>query len=149
MSVKTIAGDLLQETAGVIVHGCNAQGVMNAGIAKKIRYKHPRVYNDYLQAHQTTGLKLGQIITTQVDESLYVISGITQYHYGRDTSVNYVNYDAISEVFSQVKRVATRTCLPVKFPAIGAGLGGGHWLTIQSIIEARLCPGVEAILFVY
>jgi O-acetyl-ADP-ribose deacetylase (regulator of RNase III) len=148
MSIKTIVGDLLSETTGIIVHGCNAQGAMNSGIAKQIRTKYPQVYRDYILCHQTAGLKLGDIITTQVASDLYVVSGITQEFYGRDPEMVYVNYDAIRSVFKKVRPLAISECLPVKFPTVGGGLGGGHWLTIQGIIEACLCTSVETFLFV-
>ena len=40
--------NITEVTQGVIVHGCNAQGVMGSGVAKQLRAKYPEIYVDYL-----------------------------------------------------------------------------------------------------
>ena len=38
--MKIVVSDLLDIEQGMIVHGCNAQGVMGAGVADQIRRKY-------------------------------------------------------------------------------------------------------------
>ena len=43
-----IDGNLLDSDATVICHQVNCQGKMNSGVAKAIRNKYPRVYEEYV-----------------------------------------------------------------------------------------------------
>ena len=45
--IKVKLGDICSVNSGIIVHGCNAQGVMGSGVAKAIRLKYPQVFEDY------------------------------------------------------------------------------------------------------
>ena len=46
--IETRKGNLLEQTKGVIIHGCNCQGVMSSGIALQIRNKWPGVFETYI-----------------------------------------------------------------------------------------------------
>lgn len=139
--------DLLDETSGIIVHGCNSKGVFGAGIAKAIRSRYNKVYLDYRREYITEGLKLGDIIVTTLNQGFIYVSGITQLDYGRDPSRVYVDYTALREVFRKVNNLALSTKLEVKFPMIGCGLGGGSLDEVQRIIQSTLDPSVKRTLF--
>lgn len=142
-------GDLVEVNEGIIVHGCNAQGKMNSGVAKAIRAKFPFAYQCYMRAHETKGLRPGQVVWAKISEDpkLAVANGITQKFYGRNPNVRYVDYDAVRSVFKQVADVARRNNLPVHYPKIGAGLGNGDWGLIETIINEELV-GVAHTLWV-
>ncbi len=129
-------GNLLDVTSGIIAHGCNAQGVMGSGVAKGIREKFPTAYR-YYQYQAESGLELGDVqIVSVVPKTLYVANLITQEFYG--TSGNrYVSYDAVDECFDNLfaRNIPKQI---VNIPKIGAGLGGGDWSVIESIIESRM-----------
>lgn len=138
--IKTIYGDLLTERPNsIIIHGCNCQGVMGSGVALAVKNKYFHAYEDYLDtcdAHKPEEL-LGKLSIVALDDSIrpnYIINGFTQLNFGQGRQVN---YDAIYEVFErtnwfmrQVQREQT-----LYFPKIGAGLGGGNWRIISTIIE--------------
>ena len=132
-------GNLLSVSSGIIVHGCNAQGVMGSGVAKAIREEYPDCYNKYRNKYEKTGLVLGDIVWWASDkysavfDTLFIANGITQHLYGTDK--RQVNYVAVADVFKQVIRQAKATNLEVNFPKIGAGLGGGDWNIIEEIIN--------------
>lgn len=147
--INTIHSDLLNETTGIIVHGCNAQGKMGSGLAKSIRDKYPQVYIDYQKHCQEYKERLlGSIVITPINPTLIIVSGITQEYYGRDPDIVYVNYDAVREVFSKVSRLAWDAWLPVKYPAIGAGLANGDFEFIKNIIEMELRGVPDHMLFI-
>ncbi len=123
-------GNLLDVKSGIIIHGCNAQGVMGSGVALAIKQKYPEVYEDYKQER----LYLGKSIETWVDDDLMVINAITQQDYGRDGK-RYVNYVAITNVFSEAVVTASAYDYVLNFPKIGAGLGGGDWSIIEQLIN--------------
>ena len=133
-------GDILSVTEGIIVHGCNAQGVMGSGIALAIKNKYPEVYQEYTDAFKNATwvprdlLGSAQVVKIKSNKPLYVVNGITQENFGRD-GAKYVSYQAIQMVFSQVAMMASSNSLDVHYPMIGAGLGGGDWAIISDIID--------------
>lgn len=136
--MQTHIGDILSVTEGIIVHGCNAQGVMKSGIAKDIREKYPQVYEDYKQHERERGLELGDAIYTTIHKDLIIVSAITQEFYGR-AKVIYVDYDAISSAFMKIGLVASLKGLDVHFPLIGCGLANGKWSEVKPRIDEELC----------
>ena len=60
--IKTRIGDILTLQRGILVHGCNARGVMGAGIARLIRDQWPTVYATYRRRYGQAQLQLGDII---------------------------------------------------------------------------------------
>lgn len=143
---KTHRGDLLANVTSnaIIVHGCNAKGVMGKGIAKSIKDLYPAAYLKYKEHERKNGLVLGDIPTAKVnDNNLFVVNGITQQEYwvpGASKSNVYVNYDAIALVFENLRlwMKVNKIDLPIHYPAIGAGLAGGDWERINNIINAEL-----------
>lgn len=146
MQIQYKTGDLLTASEPVIVHGCNAQGVMGSGVAKLIRAKYPGAYDAYEARHKTRGLRLGEVIWADCSGHI-VANAVTQEYYGRDGR-RYADYDAIERAFTSLNEVALathdykgeRTPPPPKItaiamPLIGAGLAGGSWKTISEIIE--------------
>lgn len=143
-------GDLLDVQHGIIVQGCNAQGVMGAGLAKAVVAKYPAVFGVYRKAYQEKGLKVGQIVwyTVRKDEpKLAIANAITQEFYGGDKTRRYVDYDAVKVVFDKVAVIARQHNLPVHYPKIGAGLANGDWNVIVDIIQTSL-DGLEHTLWV-
>jgi O-acetyl-ADP-ribose deacetylase (regulator of RNase III) len=131
-------GDLLTASSGHIVHGCNARGVMGAGVALAIKNTWPEVYNDYRQRYQDTGLHLGQVLPVAVGQDLMVWNAITQQNYGNSRR-RYVSYDAIAECFEKINdQIAAMPSIQqlIPIPKIGAGLAGGDWAVIATIIDS-------------
>lgn len=150
MKINYIKGDLLSTTEGIIVHGCNAQGVMGSGVALAVRQKYPKVYEKYNEEVQLGFLGLGDVQLVEVKENLLIANAVTQEFYGREKKL-YVSYEAIRECFTTVFEVARGTKVPcVSIPKIGAGLGGGDWEAILSIItDVADKQGYTGVLNVY
>lgn len=121
----------------VIVHGCNCHCRMKRGIAKTISELFPeavRADNRTIRGDRT---KLGTISTTSVeraDVKFDIVNAYTQFYYG-DLGVM-VEYDAIRKAFRLIKSIYTGK--RIAYPKIGAGLGGGDWGKIHSIIDEEL-----------
>jgi O-acetyl-ADP-ribose deacetylase (regulator of RNase III) len=163
-SSKTIRGDLLQlaQTGkfDVIVHGCNCFCAMGAGIAKQIRDQFTEAYVADKQTANGDESKLGTYSSATVDiivhitdgddnqrddqHSVTIVNAYTQYHWEGEGVL--AEYDAIRKVFAQIK-----TEFPGKrigYPKIGAGLAGGDWDRISSIINDEL-EGESHTLVIY
>ena len=138
--------NILEVTSGVIVHGCNAQGVMGSGVAKQLRAKYPEIYDAYvthLDSFKTNSCSpLGSVNFVLVHSGLTVANAITQEFYGRDGK-QYVSYEALHKALADVVDVADGHTVHVPY-LIGAGLGGG---SEQKIIEIFKNIGYENICF--
>lgn len=161
--MKIITGDLLANTSGILVQGCNCQGRMGSGIAKSIRSQYADVYDRYVEKHRRSGLQLGDVQfvwsaalaktelapvvarhlsltdrATHLPSGLIVANAMTQEFYGTDKDVTYVDYGAVFSAFARIRLVARDFKMPVRFPLIGAGLAHGKWPRIAQAIEAGL-----------
>jgi O-acetyl-ADP-ribose deacetylase (regulator of RNase III) len=130
-------GNMLDtESGGILIHGCNAQGVMGSGIALEIKNRWPgcfAAYKDFLACRVDV---LGGIAYYNIpDTTLSIANCITQEHFGKDGK-KYVSYQAIQKAFTGVVAMAHLTGEEVHYPLIGAGLGGGDWAIISEIIDS-------------
>ena len=139
--MKKVKGDLiklaLKGEFDVIIHGCNCFCAMGAGIAKTIKLKFPEAYTADLATAKGAKEKLGTFSSAKVNTSygdLIVVNAYTQFHWrGRGVKVD---YEALREAFRKIK--IEFSGLRIAYPAIGAGLAGGNWKTISTIIEEEL-----------
>lgn len=144
-------GDVLNIEQGIIVHGCNCNGVMGAGIALQIKNRFPAAFESYSKKYQTRGLFLGEITVAQINPSKIIVNANTQQNTGANK--RQVNYEAIAECFEKVLLLANETKeytgerLDIVFPMIGAGLGGGNWNIIESIIDETIPDEFNKILY--
>ncbi|MDW6093012.1 macro domain-containing protein [Vibrio rhizosphaerae] len=139
--MKEIHGDLIklaiQGEFDVIVHGCNCQCVMGAGIAKQIKITIPEAYNADLNTMKGDSTKLGNYSSAVVhfgEHELTVINAYTQFNW-RGNGVK-VDYSAIKSIFEKI--ASEFDGKKIGYPLIGAGLAGGDWNVISEIIDEAL-----------
>ena len=134
--MKYKVGDLVRDAGDfdVIVHGCNCFCTMGAGIAKQIKKAFPKAY----QADQNTicgdQTKLGTITYYQNKKNPIVVNAYTQFDFGR-SNIN-ADYDAIRQCMKRIKLQFSG--MKIGLPKIGAGLAGGDWEIIETIINEEL-----------
>jgi O-acetyl-ADP-ribose deacetylase (regulator of RNase III) len=136
-------GDLMQADEPIIVHGCNAQGVMGSGVALAIRNAYPEAYTGYRAEYDRAGLRVGQIVWIETRGKL-IGNAISQEWFGRDGK-QYVSYGGIEAIFQQIYDIITSRIDPeyhdvpvVAIPRIGSALGGGDWRVISQIINVAM-----------
>ena len=138
-------GDLLSSTCNVICHQVNCQGAMGAGIAKTIKERYPRVFEQFLIKHRVDGSHLGDIDIIMVNDNpkKFVVNMYSQDNYLPRT-VRHTDYDAFRTCIKKIKKQISgykKTCVPklefkIGFPyGIGCGLAGGDWNIVSKIIE--------------
>lgn len=138
MALKIEVGDMFTQTLGqrcLIVHGCNAQGVMGSGVAAIVKKLYPEAYKWYKTTQKLSGLKLGHINITSTSTPVHVGNAITQEFYGRDGK-QYVSYDAVVLAMQAAATWAKNHDMPVHLPLIGGGLGGGDQKRLTAIFQA-------------
>lgn len=140
-SKNTLDGDLIEwSKSGVfdlIVHGCNCFCIMGAGIAKLIKHEFPEAYEADQRTVKGDRSKLGDFSVGRhllPNKELLIVNAYTQFDY-RGTGLK-VDYDAVRQVFRKIK--TNYSGLEMGYPRIGAGLGGGDWSIIRTIIEEEL-----------
>lgn len=149
--IETRYGNALDVEAGIIVHGCNCQGVMGGGIAREVRERFPSAYDVYYQKYKESGLKLGEITFAEVAPNKFIVNANTQDNFGY--GVRQVSYDAVVVCFEEVMKLARlietdrKIRLDVIFPMIGAGLGGGKWPIIEASIDVTVSDDFKKVLF--
>lgn len=139
--MKELNGDLISLGVDghfdVIIHGCNCQCIMGAGIAKSIKSRIPEAYKADLKTVKGDSGKLGNYSSATVmygDHQLTVVNAYTQLNW-RGKGVK-VDYSAIRSAF---KKVATEfNGKKIGYPLLGAGLAGGDWALISEIIAEEL-----------
>jgi len=135
--IQTVYGNVLDFTENaVMIHGCNCQGVMGSGVALAVREKYPDVYNIYVEhCSKHYDFLLGGIQPITIRPDYMIINAFTQNLFG--TTQRQVDYEAIYECFEQTNIWMNRLSevRTLYFPKIGAGLGGGNWEIIKTIIE--------------
>ena len=132
---------LADEDRHVLIHGCNAQGVMGAGIAKLIRSTYPTVFEGYRRLYETEGLRLGLIqpmSTCRYDlnkNCIAVINAITQAETGPGLQLS---YRALELCVQRTFLVCEKMKIPnIVSPLIGGGLAGGDPKKIYQIIKTE------------
>jgi O-acetyl-ADP-ribose deacetylase (regulator of RNase III) len=138
---KTIRGDLIQLAIDgafdVIVHGCNCQCQMGKGIALSIKKRFPEAYQADCATPKGDAAKLGTFSFANIarDEFCFVVvNAYTQLHW-RGEGVK-ADYEAIRKVMKEIKSMFFGK--KIGYPRIGAGLAGGDWEIISSIISEEL-----------
>lgn len=151
--IEYVQGNLLDAPAGsIIIHGCNCQGVMGSGVAKAIRDRWPGAYEAYKAHERDWGLWLGEFSLYETDTGCLVVNAYTQDEFGKDGR-RYVDYEAITRSFDAVAKIRVSQALggkeygTVAFPKIGAGLGGGNWEIISTIIDQTVPSHIRKVCY--
>jgi O-acetyl-ADP-ribose deacetylase (regulator of RNase III) len=135
----TIDGDLIalakQGHFGAIAHGCNCHNIQGAGIAAQMA-KAFSTDTFPLEQKQFRGDidKLGRIQCRAVQgpsKPFYVINCYTQYQPGAD-----LDYNALTLCMRKINH--SFPGIDLGLPMIGAGIAGGDWNCIESIIRAEM-----------
>lgn len=139
--MKIVRGDLIDLALNgkfdVIIHGCNCQCTMGAGVALAIKSIFPEAYRTDCETPKADSDKMGTISFATVERNghfITIVNGYTQFHW-RGSGV-LADYQAIRSIMSKVK--SQFACKRIGYPRIGAGLAKGDWDAISQIIDEEL-----------
>jgi O-acetyl-ADP-ribose deacetylase (regulator of RNase III) len=144
--MKVIKSDLVELAKvgkfDIIIHGCNCFNTMGSGIARQIRDEFPNAYVADSKTIRGSLKKLGEMSIgfhiMKSGHNITIINAYTQFRYWREKGEEnscLVDYDAIEKVFKLIKTVFGNKEFKFGIPKIGAGLAGGDWERIKSIID--------------
>lgn len=137
--MKVIKGNLVDKFLDgefdIIIHGCNCQKAMGAGIAREIAIKIPeaKIADDLYDRFQHNVDKLSNfsLAMTRINNKIgFVVNLYTQYMPGPDLDENalLLGFKKLSK-----KLLNGKDALQYKIgiPKIGCGIGGADWNQIQ------------------
>lgn len=139
-----IDGNLLDSDATVICHQVNCQGKMNSRVAKAIRNKYPRVYEEYVGYVGNNKDILGTVQYIHVGGFKYVANLFAQNNYGYDGR-QYTSIEAFQRCLDDINK----KCIgcTIAFPwKIGCVRGGADWNVVFNMIVETL-KDVSSITF--
>jgi len=88
MNLVYLKKDLTTIAFGIIAHGCNCQGVMGAGVAKRLRTKWPEIFKPHktiCDVYKTNQDELlGQVCFVEISNDLIIANIFSQKFYGND-----------------------------------------------------------------
>jgi len=123
--MRTINGNILDITSGIIAHGVNRKLVMGAGVALSIAKKYPEVKQQFLSRNNPVP-ELGYVDPVYINDNLVICNCYTQDRYGRDKNIKYASLSAIQVAMTTLAYAVTDNKV-IHIPFIGAGLGGLNW----------------------
>ena len=164
MSIHFIKGDMLEADLDYYCHQVNCQGRMASGIAKSIKTKWHKVYEDYIakcddvrdkviemcgswESHiDVSEVLLGDIQLVQVDVDKTVINMFAQQYYGYDGK-RYTSYDGFWSCLGKIREEVPHGS-KIGFPDhIGCGLGGANWEVIKTMIWEALSEDYDVYIY--
>lgn len=148
--MRIVDGNLLDADVNCIIHQTNCQGIMGGGVAKEVRARYPKVYEQYKDLCSRSNPKalMGTCQFINIGEEKYLVNlfgqnGINPAWYlgGQVT-----NYDAICHGAEEIRDFMdshnlTTAAVPYK---MGAVRGGGKWEIIDQILTEILGDKVVA-----
>lgn len=134
--IKIIQGDLLEAKENIIAHQVNCKGVMGSGVAKQIKQKYNKAFNDYknLITRRAVEELLGRVQYVPIADKKYIANLFGQYKYGYD-GIQYTNIEALSDCLFDLRKEAEKYELSVALPyMIGSDRGGADWKEVEGLI---------------
>lgn len=150
--IRYEVANLLQAGEDVVVHGVNARGAFGSGVAGAMAAAWPDARQSYVAAFAAGRIELGKVVWARLANGRVVGHAVTQPTYGR--AGVHVSISALRSCMAEVAGAAAQGIpgvLPgfrsVAMPRIGAGLGGGDWREIESVIE-QACSELDIVFYV-
>lgn len=144
--VKMINGDATYPIGNgkrIIAHICNNRGGWGRGFVLAInkRWSKPELsYRNWCSRN------LGFVQFVDVGDGIRVANMIAQEGFYAEKSTPPIRYEALTMALNRVCREAKNTKATVHMPKIGAGLAGGDWEKIYTIIE-KIFVDVDAYVY--
>jgi O-acetyl-ADP-ribose deacetylase (regulator of RNase III) len=140
--INWVNGDILDAEEFIVCHQVNCFGVMGAGLAKQIKNRYIKAFNEYQKLCKEKNYDYSLLGTAQivpcygikVGDFKIIANIFGQYRYG--TGVIQTNYEALEVGFRQVRDYADNHGFSIAIPyGIGCGLAGGDWDKVYWIIK--------------
>lgn len=137
-TLKYVVGDATVPSVGgqrIIVQVNNDEGRYGAGLSGAISKRWPKVEQEYRRWHRSQHkFVLGEIQTIRVQSDTVVVNMIAQRGIKKTKKDCPLQYDALEKCLNQVGALAADEGASVHSGRFGAGLAGGDWDKVESLI---------------
>jgi O-acetyl-ADP-ribose deacetylase (regulator of RNase III) len=149
MKINYVVGDATDpppsERCQVIVHCCNNMGLWGRGFVVPLARRFPETREKYIEwarfyQEQGKTIPLGDVQFVALSRpGLYVANLIGQHGiHGSATNGPPIRYEAVRRGLMKVYEFIFRREGSVHMPRMGAGLAGGRWEDLETIVEDAL-----------
>lgn len=156
------SGDIMHrpQSYGVLAHGCNALGVMGAGVALQIAKKWPKVAEEYRNICGRNRIMQVKLLGRAIvcDPLAPEVLGDVTEHLAMDPLIAnlvtqpipgpFARGDYISKAMQELRGFNKKAQASICMPAIGAGLGGLSWNGVKELI-VQVWTGYEGTVDVF
>lgn len=130
--ISEVQSDLFELRVDALAHGCNTQGVMNAGIALEFKQRYPQMYQEYIRYCKTGLFNPGDIHFYRSEDSKpHVINIATQLDRRTPAQLSYIER-GFNNIESNYKAWGISS---LGMPHIGCGLGGLDWQDVSKVVK--------------
>jgi len=145
--IKYVKGDATKPIGHgnkLIIHCSNDENKWGAGfvLALSKRWKQPEAMFRLLK-----NAKLGEVQFVNVEKDITVANMIGQHGIKAMPNDKPIRYDAINEALKKVNEYAIQNNFTVHCPKFGAGLAGGDWNVIETLIKSNITVDVTVYEF--
>lgn len=133
--IKHINCNIFDSGADVIFQQVNCKGVMESGLAKQVKERHPEVFYYYSEYCKNPGQPLlGTWNCSKAEGTNYwIVNLFGQDGYGYDKQ--YTDYEALRASMISAKEAVGKK-VTIAFPyKIGCDYGGGDWNIVYDMIK--------------
>ena len=141
-------GDILTEAAEALVNTVNCVGVMGRGIALQFKRAFPENFKAYAARCKRNEMRPGCVFVFETGAMVpprYIINFPTKRHWRGKSRLE----DIESGLESLAGEIRSRGIRSIAIPPLGSGLGGLHWPSVRTRMEAALgvLDDVEIVIF--
>lgn len=130
--IREVDSDLFGLNVDALAHGCNTQGIMNAGIAREFRKRYPAMFDEYRDYCNTGLFKPSEVHFYRNPEGRpHIINIATQLNIGDSARLEYAE-GGFGNIRENYKRWKINS---LGMPRIGCGLGGLDWNDVRGLVE--------------
>jgi O-acetyl-ADP-ribose deacetylase (regulator of RNase III) len=139
MNLFHVIGDATKpvKIPAVIAHVCNDVGAFGAGFVVCLGAAFPKAKQAYLSVPPTSW-KLGHTQFVDVGGGIVIANMIAQRGIKRIKGIPPIRYNSLHTCLETVQALADKQGLTVHLPRIAAGLAGGDWSVVKSVIMATM-----------
>ena len=130
-------GDILGEAAEALVNTVNCVGIMGRGVALQFKRAFPENFKAYAALCRRQQMRPGRVFvfeTGAVVPPRYIINFPTKRHWRGKSRIE----DIESGLQSLAHEIQARGIRSIAAPPLGSGLGGLHWPSVRTRMEAVL-----------
>ena len=141
-------GDVLTEAAEALVNTVNCVGVMGRGVALQFKRAFPENFKAYAARCKHHEMRPGRVFvfeTGAIVPPRYIVNFPTKRHWRGKSRLE----DIESGLESLASEIRSRGIRSIAIPPLGSGLGGLHWPSVRTRMEAALgmLDDVEIVIF--